>query len=206
MTRANYHQIMKWVRAHEGGFSDHPDDPGGRTNYGITEATYNAFRASKGQGRRNVRLIDEIEVKEIYRLQYWSRVQGDRLPDGLDYCVMDYAVNSGPARAVKVLQRILGVEADGVVGAVTLAAARAQSPVRIINDICDERMRFLKKLKHWPKFKTGWTRRVADVRLNSVSLAENGATEGQARQARGKAPETLLSLWRAFLVWLGLIK
>ena len=202
VTRPNYPQIMDWIRGHEGGFVDHPKDPGGRTNYGITQATYNAFRAAKGFGPRNVKMIHENEVAEIYEFQYWSRIQGDDLPDGVDYTVMDYAVSSGPARAAKVLQRTVGVQADGVIGAFTLVAVKKQSSVRVINDMCDERMRFLRKLRHWPTFGRGWSRRVAEVRLNSVALATNMTVQGKPDPAGGKAPETLLSLLRAFLAFL----
>ena len=205
VTRQNYPQIMDWIRGHEGGFVNHPEDPGGKTNFGITQRTYDAFRKAKGFGTKNVRMIEENEVSEIYELQYWSRVQGDDLPSGVDYCVMDYAVNSGPARAIKVLQRAIGVDDDGVVGAITLAAARAQSPVRIVNDMCDERMRFLRRLKHWPTFKNGWTRRVAEVRLNSVALATNSPVEGRPDPASGKAPETLIALLWRILAFLGRI-
>lgn len=197
MTRDNYPKIMAWIRGHEGGFVNHPEDPGGKTNFGITQRTYDAFRKSQGFGTRNVRMIEENEVNEIYDLQYWSRVQGNNLPAGVDYCVMDYAVNSGPGRAIKVLQRTLGIDDDGVVGAITLAAAREQNPVRIINDMCDERMRFLRKLRHWPTFGKGWARRVAEVRLNSVALATNVTVEGHPNPAPGKAPESLTALvWR----------
>jgi len=202
MTQANYQKIMGWIKAHEGGFVDHPQDPGGRTNFGITQATYDASRQANGLGQRNVKMIDQAEVAEIYERQYWSRVQGDALPDGVDYTVMDYAVNSGASRSVKVLQRLLGVKVDGVVGMFTLAAARKKDPVRLINDICDERMAFLRKLRIWPTFKGGWTKRVSHVRINSVALAQNSPTGDPDGLSPGKATETLVSLLRAFLAFL----
>jgi lysozyme family protein len=96
--------------------------------------------------------------------QYWHAVRGDDLPAGLDYVVFDGAVNSGPSRSAKWLQQALGVTADGHIGSVTLAAAQAADAAAIIDRICDIRMAFLRGLKHWPRYKNGWTTRVSGVR------------------------------------------
>lgn len=156
--------ILPWVLVHEGLYVNDPKDPGGATMRGITQRVYDGFRARQGLPLRSVKHITDQELQMIYRLQYWDVVQGDRLPAGLDYAVFDYAVHSGPGKAVKDLQRELGVKADGVMGQVTLAAAKAIEAAGKIADLirrlCARRTAFLQKLKTFPRFGRGWTRRV----------------------------------------------
>src|SRR5690606_31875174 len=104
------------------------------------------------------------EAGKIYRAQYWDTVRGNELPDGLDYAMFDYAINSGPARAIKELQRVLNVSADGVIGVQTLAAVAEANTANLITALMDRRLAFLKGLKTWPTFGRGWSRRVAEVR------------------------------------------
>lgn len=158
--RENLEVALTWVLAHEGGFVNHPKDPGGATNKGVTQRVYDGYRDRKGLSRRSVRGIEANEVAEIYRAQYWQAVRADDLPAGLDYCVFDYAVNSGPRRAAMDLQRELGIKVDGVIGQITLAAVAKADVFDLIVRLCERRMRFLKALKHWPTFGRGWTRRV----------------------------------------------
>jgi len=156
--------ILPWVLTHEGGFVNHPKDPGGATNRGVTQRVYDGFRQRMGQPQRSVKLISEAEVEMIYRLQYWNVIQGDRLPAGLDYAVFDYAANSGPSKAAKDLQRELGVKADGVIGQITLAAVKAVEAagkiIDLIGRLCARRMAFLRSLSTFKHFGRGWTRRV----------------------------------------------
>jgi lysozyme family protein len=156
----NFSLSLKLVLAHEGGFVDHPKDPGGATNFGVTQKVYDAFRKRRGDGGRSVRKITMSEVEAIYRAQYWAAVRGDDLPLGLDYVVFDYGVNSGPKRAVQTLQAALGVKVDGAIGEVTLAAIERADMADLIEDICERRMAFLKRLKTWKTFGRGWSRRV----------------------------------------------
>lgn len=149
-----------WVLAHEGGYVNHPKDPGGATNQGVTQRTYNAWRRNQGLPLQDVREISAGERDAIYRGQYWNAIRGDDLPRGVDYAVYDFAVNSGPTRAAKYLQSVAGVAQDGVIGNVTLAAVAAMPAANVIKALCKSRMAFLKRLKHWPTFKNGWTRRV----------------------------------------------
>lgn len=171
MAASTFPDALKLVLAHEGGYVNHPKDPGGATNFGVTQRTYNAWRKSQGQPTNDVRKIGPDEVAAIYKRQYWDAVRGDDLPPGLDYAEFDYAVNSGPSKAVKDLQRIVGSRADGIMGANTLAAVLRREPAGIVRELCDRRMAFLKSLKHWPTFKKGWTRRVNDVRAKALAWA-----------------------------------
>lgn len=171
--RENLETALKHVLVHEGGFVNHPKDPGGATNRGVTQRVYDAYRDRQGQSRRSVRAITAEEVADIYKRQYWDAIRGDDLPSGLDYAVFDYAVNSGPRRAAQDLQRELGVAVDGLIGNVTLAGVAKADVYDLIDRLCARRMRFLKGLKHWPTFGKGWTRRVTDVAEIAMAMATN---------------------------------
>lgn len=159
--KQNFKQIQGWVLAHEGGYVNHPADPGGATNQGITQQTYDGWRRSRGESPRPVKQLLASERDAIYKTQYWNVVRGDDLPSGLDYAVYDFAVNSGAARATKELQRLLGVKVDGQLGNITLGAIATRGDlVGLIEQLCEARLRFMKRLKHWKTFGRGWTRRV----------------------------------------------
>lgn len=164
MSKGSFKIALDRVLQHEGGKVDDPQDPGGRTNQGVTQAVYSAYRKKIGSSPRDVFDMHPDERDEIYREQYWNAIKGDDLPVGLDYVVFDGAVNSGVSRSSKWLQQALGVEMDGIVGVITLAAAKTCDVDRTIDEICDIRMTFLKGLKHWPRFGRGWTTRVSGVR------------------------------------------
>lgn len=192
--RENFDASLKAVLAHEGGYVNHPRDPGGATNMGVTHRTYDAWRVSQGLSRRSVREITMDEVAAIYREQYWDAIRGDALPSGVDYAVFDFAVNSGPARAAKFLQGVLGVSKDGVIGAMTLQAVSVNSPVKVVRELCDQRLAWLKRLKHWDAFGRGWSRRVAEVRAMATDLASSAVTASSVQTvasepAPGKAPD-----------------
>jgi len=103
-----FDRALPHILIHEGGRVNHPKDPGGRTNQGITQRVYNAWSAKSSLPARDVYLIDDAEVAAIYRFQYWEVVHGDVLPEGVGYVLFDGAVNSGPKQAIKWLQRALG--------------------------------------------------------------------------------------------------
>ena len=166
---SNFDKSLELVLKHEGGFSDDPFDPGGKTMKGVTQAVYDAYRKTRGRTAQSVKFITDDELKAIYKFQYWDRVQGDYLPRGLDYAVFDFAVNSGVGRASKYLQAVLGVAQDGVIGAKTLATI--QSPRNTINALCDRRMGFLHGLRTFWRFGKGWTRRVQDVRAHALEMS-----------------------------------
>ncbi|MBN9444399.1 glycoside hydrolase family 108 protein [Bosea sp. (in: a-proteobacteria)] len=165
MTAQNYARALSRVLVHEGGYSNHPEDPGGATMKGVTQRVYDAYRDRRGLKRQSVRMIDESELQEIYRRQFWNVVKGDKLPAGFDYIVMDGAVHSGPSQSVKWLQRALGtVKVDGVIGEATLAAVEEHPDHdQLIAATLSRRLAFLKALKTWKTFKGGWSSRVEQV-------------------------------------------
>lgn len=171
--KANQPASLKLVLAHEGGFVNHPKDPGGATNKGVTQATYDAYRENRGLAPRSVRSITNEEVADIYDKNFWDRAKCDDLPAGVDYAVFDYSVNSGSSRAIKDLQRTLNAHAadvlpeklavDGVPGDRTIRGACLAANLDeegLIEAYCKRRMSFLKSLKTFGTFGRGWTRRV----------------------------------------------
>lgn len=164
----NFPRWLPHILKHEGGYVNHPKDPGGATNKGVTQRTYDDWRARKGQPQQSVRNISDAEVSAIYRNDYWDAVKGDQLPSGLAYCVFDFAVNSGVNRSSRFLQTALGVPSDGKVGPQTIAAANSADSAKIINTICDNRLAFLQSLDTWGTFGKGWTSRVSDARKNAL--------------------------------------
>ncbi|MCA1241878.1 hypothetical protein LC092_05475 [Stappia stellulata] len=179
MTSANFKHCLPWTLGHEGGYVNHPDDPGGATNKGVTQRVYDGWRRRMGLPTRSVRFITDEEVAHIYRTQYWNAVAADALPAGLDYCTFDAAVNSGPSRGVKWLQQAVGARVDGQAGHETVGKARDHpNKPAAVKRMCAIRMGFLQRLRHWSTFGRGWTRRVADVEARSVAMALKDADAG----------------------------
>jgi lysozyme family protein len=168
--RANFDAALAAVLVHEGGFVNDPHDPGGATNRGVTQETYDLWRIDHQLPKRSVKHITAAEVMAIYKRRYWDAVSGDQLASGLDYCLFDFAVNSGPRRAATYLQRVLGVADDGKIGPQTLDASEAVPAKDLIEAICNLRLAFMKKQPTWPRFGKGWGRRVQDVRNKSREM------------------------------------
>lgn len=185
MTASREKEALARVLVHEGGYVNHPADPGGPTNKGVTQRIYDAYRKGKGQAPRSVKGITSLEAFDIYDRQYWDAVKADQLPAGVDYVVFDGAVNSGPGQSIKWLQRALGPlykgSIDGVMGVGTLAAVSAVNNCdALIDRICDQRLNFLRHLRTWNTFGRGWGARVEEVR----SIGKAWAT-GETPQAAG---------------------
>lgn len=149
----NLTNAMKRLLGNEGGYVDHPKDPGGATNYGITQRV---ARAHGYQG--DMRNLPIGIAVEIYETDYWKPIKADQLPEALRFHVFDAAVNSGPGQAIKWLQRASGVAQDGVIGPRTLSAASMVTPAKY----SAIRLRFMTDLATWPTFGRGWARRIAD--------------------------------------------
>jgi lysozyme family protein len=189
MSASNYAECLRRLLLHEGGYSNNPSDPGGPTNFGITLADYRKY-IKPNAGALDVRAMKVDEAKAIYKSKYWDALQGDRLPSGVDDSIFDYGVNSGIARAGKVLRRVLKLPDDDwkVTPEVMAALNKADAPA-IIAAISNERLRFLKGLNTWPVFGVGWERRVAEVRAFSLALAAQQLPSTPAAPAPGKAHE-----------------
>jgi|GEM_PF-530092 len=175
----NFAKSLSLVLAHEGEWSDHPKDPGGATMKGVTLATFRSF-VKPNATKEDLRKITAEQIATVYRRHYWDATLGAKLPDGVDYAVLDFAVSSGPARAAKHLQAVVGVAEDGKIGPATLSAIAAMPAHRIINDLCDRRLKFLKGIKkgeQWKVFGKGWNRRVEGVRAEALVMAAQPTPE-----------------------------
>jgi lysozyme family protein len=166
MVEANFKRSYDRVSIYEGGYVDHPRDPGGPTNRGIIQRVYDGYRRGKGLESRSVRQITDAEVRDIMKRQYWDRAQCGRLPAGVDFVVFDGAINSGPSQSVKWLQRALGtVRVDGDIGETTIDAANAHPDHdALIAEILRRRLAMLQSLRTWDAFGRGWSARIASVK------------------------------------------
>ena len=158
----NFDTCLSHVLSSEGGFVNNPNDPGGMTNLGCTKATWEEF-VGHPVSEADMRNLTPADVKPLYKRKYWDRVSGDFLPAGLDYAVFDAAINSGPGRAAKWLQEVVGVTADGSIGPATLKAIEAFNALELIAHYNDKRLQFLEALPTFATFGKGWSNRVSSV-------------------------------------------
>ncbi len=168
----NFEQCLAITLAHEGGWADHPKDPGGATMNGVTIGTYAQFKGRKVT-KDELRNISETDLRTIYRRNYWDKVRGDDLPAGLDLVAFDGAVNSGPSRGARWLQHGVGALPDGKIGPETVRAATITNAAQAIGLACDVRLSFLRSLKTWATFGKGWSSRVEDIRAKAVRMARH---------------------------------
>jgi lysozyme family protein len=156
--------VLRW----EGGFVDHPDDPGGRTNKGVTQKVYDGWRTRQGQPPRDVKLIDAAEVEAIYASDYWVPPRCDLLESPLDVVQFDTAVNMGVGRAVRFLQASVGCGVDGDFGPGTQRAVAQCDAGTVLGAYCDRRETFYRNLaQNNPKlevFLKGWLNRLNALR------------------------------------------
>lgn len=171
MAHANFAAALAEILRQEGGYAEHPADPGGPTMLGITQATLASWRG-RPVSAAEVRALDKAEAGEIYRARYWTPIRGDDLPDGLDLAIFDFAVNSGPSRAVRLLQKLLKVSEDGRLGPITLQAMQMRDRPALIAEYCEARRNFLRGLATWPVFGAGWSRRVETIEAAALRLAK----------------------------------
>lgn len=155
------------ILVHEGGWSDHPADPGGATMKGVTLAVYRAFKG-RAVTKAELRKISDADLAAIYRRNYWDVVHADELPAGVDYVTFDIAVNSGPGRAAKILQSAADATPDGAVGPATLAAVARVSPALLIKAMGARREAFYRSLSTFDTFGRGWIARCAQVTATAL--------------------------------------
>lgn len=173
---ARFNECVEVVLRHEGGFVDNPADPGGATNHGISLRYARSLGSQldlDGNGvvdRNDIMAVTSERASTIYRNWFWHDVKGDELPAGVDLAVFDFAVNSGPSRAIKAMQKAVGTQEDGVIGPETLAKVRATPADIVIARVTDERRRFLRGLRTYPTFGRGWERRIDDVRFHALEM------------------------------------
>lgn len=168
--KENWDACFAMVLKHEGGFVNHPKDPGGMTNLGVTRTNWELY-LDRDVTEADMRALTPEMVKPFYKKNYWDRIRGDELPSGVDYAAYDLAVNSGTGRAAKYLQQIAGVTADGVIGPRSMEAIKKCDAEDVVDEICNMRMDFLKNLGTFETFGKGWTIRVNDVKAKATEMA-----------------------------------
>lgn len=189
MAKGNFAQCLAQTLRHEGGYADHPADPGGATNLGITRAVLAGWRGVP-VSKAEVRALTRREAAAIYRSRYWDAVGGEALPAGVDLAVFDYAVNSGPDRALRALGSVM--ETD---------------PATTIRALCAERRGFLGRLRLFALFGRGWLKRVAAVEQAALAMAGAMPDVSPVSSTSGKAPAMTLikSMFESRTVWANLV-
>jgi lysozyme family protein len=154
---SGFDEAVKMVLKHEGGYVNHPSDPGGETNFGVSKRAYPDV---------DIKNLTEEEAADIYRADYWNKIKGDLLPVPVAILVFDWAVNSGVSRAVKALQTVVNADADGVLGSRTVAAvteAYDASPRDVCNAYTHIRQQFVRNILTYGTFGKGWERRIKET-------------------------------------------
>jgi len=162
----SFSKVIKMVLQHEGGYVNHPSDPGGETKYGISKRAYPEV---------NIAELTEEDAEELYFNDYWSRIKGEELPAGVACVVMDYAVNSGISRASKALQAACGISnGDGIIGPATLAAVwttvKNDGEESVVNAVTEQRQGFIRGLSIYETFGKGWERRITETHEKAMEL------------------------------------
>lgn len=171
----NFDQSLGWLLQHEGGFVNHPDDPGGLTNKGITARVYQQWLADTVDAdaivdEQTMRNIPDGHVEQIYREEYWNRLSCDKLASGIDWFCFDFGVNAGVGRAARTLQRTVGAKVDGGIGPQTLAAVKEMDPIEVVEEMHRRRQAFYERLKTFETFGKGWTRRNQETLHQALAL------------------------------------
>jgi lysozyme family protein len=160
--KSNYDKCLKTILHHEGGYVNHPKDPGGETNLGVTKRVY-----QEHGGTKDMKDLLVEDVAPIYKKGYWDKMKGDDLPGGLDLCVFDFGVNAGPGRAAKFLQQMIGTTVDGGIGPNTLAKVeeyvRENGEHETVKKYQEMRQKYYEQLSTFATFGRGWTRRVEET-------------------------------------------
>ncbi|MBX2806278.1 MAG: hypothetical protein KTR19_09920 [Hyphomicrobiales bacterium] len=170
----NFDLALKHVLKFEGGYSDHPKDPGGATNFGITIGVLREFRG-RSVTKQDVRSLSLSEAANIYRTRYWDASSCNELPAGIDLAVFDCAVNQGVGRARRFLQIAAGVTPDGIVGPLTLDAVKSGKPLSLLSEFMARRMRSYGMLRSlFRTFGLGWSRRLMATHAEAIALIGAG--------------------------------
>ena len=152
------------------GYVNDPHDPGGMTQLGVTKRAWEDY-VGHPVSEDDMKALRPDTVSQFYREKYWDSCQCDMLPAGVDYCVMDFAVNSGPGRASRLLQEVVGVtKQDGVIGPLTLDAVSLMTPTMIITELSDARTAYLQSLSTFDRYGRGWLNRVSQVERAAFAM------------------------------------
>lgn len=173
--RTNFDASLKEVLLHEGGFVNHSKDPGGMTNLGVTKVTYEDWIGHPVNEAIMRKLTPQL-VTPLYKRKYWDVVSGDSLPIGVDLCVFDFAVNAGPQRAARYLQRMCGAPVDGMIGPKTISMLaqfiRDNNVVYAVMRYQDSRRDYYGQLPTYSTFGRGWLKRCSEVENVAIKMTK----------------------------------
>ena len=168
--KENFKESLALILKHEGGYVDHPADPGGATMKGITLATFSAFK-KRAMTKDELRAISDADVETIYKTGYWDAMRCDELAAGVDLLAFDMAVNKGVGRAARLMQQAAGVKDDGALGPRSMEAINKMPAKDLIVKVSEGRRDFYKGLKTFPVFGKGWLRRVDETEKEALHAA-----------------------------------
>ena len=167
--QSNWKKSFEMMLASEGGYVNHPSDPGGMTNLGVTKRVWEEWTGRESNEAEMRALTPEL-VETLYKVRFWDACRCDEMPSGIDYLVFDFAVNAGPGRSAKILQAAVGVPADGVIGPVTLAAVKDIPENELVEKFSQAKEDFYRSLNTFETFGKGWLNRVAAVKIKASSM------------------------------------
>ena len=167
--KENYNEALRAILKHEGGFVNHPKDPGGMTNLGVTKKVWEKW-VGHAVDEKAMRALTPEVVGPMYKKKYWDAVKADDLPDGLDYLMFDFAINAGPSRAVKTLQKTIGATPDGAIGPKTMQALKDTDKYELVERFSTEKEAFYRSLPTFAVFGKGWLRRVAESKTYAETM------------------------------------
>jgi lysozyme family protein len=168
---SNFQECLDLVLKSEGGWVNHPSDPGGETNLGVTKAVWEEYL---GHPVKTMKNLTKDDVAPMYELKYWRPCYCEVLPRGLDFVVFSMGVNAGPGRSVKLLQQSIGCVPDGVIGPRTRELISASNSANLIAKFSETRREYYRSLKTFPIFGKGWLARVNREEQEALQMAKNG--------------------------------
>jgi len=167
--KENFDKALQMLLKHEGGWVNHPRDPGGETNHGVTRSVWEKWIGKQIESG-DMKNVTQEDVAPLYKHEYWQRIKGDKLPSGLDFFCFDWAVNSGVSRSAKALQGVIGANQDGGIGPKTLALLKDQDTRYVLQSMHDKRQGFYEGLSTFDTFGKGWTRRNKEALEEALQL------------------------------------
>jgi lysozyme family protein len=168
---SNFQECLDLVLKSEGGWVNHPSDPGGETNLGVTKRVWVEY---VGHPVESLKKLTKEDVAPLYELKYWRPCYCEVLPRGLDFVVFSMGVNAGPGRSVKLLQSAIGCVPDGVIGPRTRELISSSNGADIIKKFSTARREYYQSLKTFPIFGRGWLLRVDREESEALDMAKNG--------------------------------
>lgn len=170
---SDFKECLDLVLKSEGGYVNHPSDPGGRTNLGVTQKVWEDFLGHP-VSEADMRSLTPEKVAPLYEQKYWRPCYGEVLPRGLNFLVFSMGINAGTGRSVKLFQQSLGCVADGIIGPKTRELIRASDVSKLIAKFSETRREYYRSLKLFPTFGKGWLNRVDHEEAQALQMVKNG--------------------------------